>query len=144
MESAEPLLPEEVSPSDDAWRPEEEFDEEESPELSELSEEDEDDDESVSPLEPEPVPVLEPELELDEPVLPDAVVSASAAACIEPTRANTPAAAASVTAAAAAAVRRAPLRTAAAAPRSLPVMAAPLPSDALSRPTVGEQPERSL
>lgn len=137
MESAEPLLPEEVSPSDDAWSPEEEFDEEEPPELPE---EDEDDDESVSPLEPEPVLVLE--LELDEPVLPDAVVSASA--CIEPTSANTPAAAASVTAAAAAAVRRAPLRTAAAARRSLPVMAAPLPSDALSRPTVGEQPERSL
>ncbi|MFJ8023139.1 hypothetical protein [Streptomyces sp. NPDC096311] len=68
-----------------------------------------------------------PLLELDEPVpvaLPLAVVSASA--CIVPTRAKTPAAAASVTAAAAAAVRRAPLRTAAAAPRSLPVMAAPL------------------
>ncbi|MFC7258227.1 hypothetical protein [Streptomyces lutosisoli] len=141
MESAKPLLPEEVSPSDDAWRSEEEFDEEEPPELPEEDEEeDEDDDESVSLLEPEPVL----ELERDEPVLPDAVVSASAAACIEPTRANTPAAAASVTAAAAAAVRRAPLRTAAAAPRSLPVMAAPLPSDALSRPTVGEQPERSL
>jgi len=143
VESAEPLLPEEVSPSDDAWRPEEEFDEEEPPELPE---EDEDEDESVSLLEPELVLVSELvlELELVEPVLPDAVVSASAAACIEPTRANTPAAAASVTAAAAAAVRRAPLRTAAAAPRSLPVMAAPLPSDALSRPTVGEQPERSL
>ncbi|MFC9634655.1 hypothetical protein ACFTY8_36720 [Streptomyces mirabilis] len=47
-------------------------------------------------------------------VVPLAAMSASA--CIVPTRAKTPAAAASVTAAAAAAVRRAPLRTAAAAP----------------------------
>ncbi len=48
------------------------------------------------------------------------LVAVSASACIVPTRAKTPAAAASVTAAAAAAVRRAPLRTASAAPRSLP------------------------
>ncbi|MEU2427684.1 hypothetical protein ABZ619_43040 [Streptomyces sp. NPDC007851] len=61
-------------------------------------------------------PVPEPELLDVVPVVPLAVVSASA--CVEPTRANTPAAAASVTAAARAAVRRVPRRTAAAAPRS--------------------------
>lgn len=71
-----------------------------------------------------------------------AVVSASA--CIVPIRANTPAAAASVIAAVAAAVRRAPLRTAAAAPRSLVCKTVPLPSDAVSRPTVGERPEGKL
>lgn len=71
-----------------------------------------------------------------------AVVSASA--CIVPIRANTPAAAASVIAAVAAAVRRAPLRTAAAAPRSLVRKTVPLPSDAVSRPTVGERPEGKL
>ncbi|MBK3573729.1 hypothetical protein JHN63_07840 [Streptomyces sp. MBT65] len=76
-------------------------------------------------------------------VLPVAV-SASASDCIVPTRANTPAAAASVTAAVAAAMRRLPLRTAVAAPRSLTVMTVPLRSDALSRTTVGDQPERSL
>ncbi|KOU59268.1 hypothetical protein ADK57_34125 [Streptomyces sp. MMG1533] len=81
-----------------------------------------------------------------EGVVPLAVVLASA--CIVPTRANTPAAAASVTAAAAAAVRRVPLRTSAAAPRSLPlpVMAVPLRSrgDVVSPTTVGYGPERSL
>ncbi|MEV0476613.1 hypothetical protein [Streptomyces prunicolor] len=81
--------------------------------------------------------------ELVVPVLP-AAVSASASDCIVPTSANTPAAAASVIAAVAAAMRRLPLRTAVAAPRSLTVMTVPLRSDALSRPTVGDQPERSL
>ncbi|WOX12972.1 hypothetical protein [Streptomyces sp. N50] len=82
----------------------------------------------------------------DELVVPVllAAVSASASDCIVPTRANTPAAAASVIAAVAAAMRRFPLRTAVAAPRSLTVMTVPLRSDALSRPTVGDQPERSL
>ncbi|MER6208200.1 hypothetical protein [Streptomyces sp. NPDC001642] len=73
-----------------------------------------------------------------------AAVSASASDCTVPTRAKTPAAAASVIAAVAAAMRRFPLRTAVAAPRSLTVMTVPLRSDALSRPTVGDQPERSL
>lgn len=71
---------------------------------------------SVVPVSVDPVSELEPELELL--LVPLAVVSASA--CMVPTRANTPAAAASVTAAARAAVRRAPLRTAAAAPVPLP------------------------
>ncbi|GHI04481.1 hypothetical protein Scel_28020 [Streptomyces cellostaticus] len=57
------------------------------------------------------------------PVL--AVVSAPE--CTVPIRANIPAAADSVTAGATAAVRRAPLRTAAAAPRSLVCMTVPLP-----------------
>jgi hypothetical protein len=76
--------------------------------------------------------------------LPLAVELASA--CMVPIRANTPAAPASVTAAAKAAVRRAPLRTAAAAPRSssLVAMTVPLRSDVLSRTTVGERSERSL
>ncbi|MGQ4434692.1 MULTISPECIES: hypothetical protein [unclassified Streptomyces] len=72
-----------------------------------------------------------------------AAVSASASDCTVPTRAKTPAAAVSVIAAVAAAMRRFPLRTAVAAPRSLTVMTVPLRSDALSRPTVGDQPERS-
>jgi hypothetical protein len=82
----------------------------------------------------------------DELVVPVllAVVSASASDCIVPTRANTPAAAASVIAAVAAAMRRLPLRTAVAAPRSLTVMTDPLRSDSLSLTTVGDQPERSL
>lgn len=71
-----------------------------------------------------------------------AVVSASAR--IVPISANTAAQAASVIAAVAAAVRRAPLRTAAAAPRSLVRKTVPLRSDAVSRPTVGERPERKL
>ncbi|MFC3575248.1 hypothetical protein ACFOZ0_18595 [Streptomyces yaanensis] len=112
MESAEPL-PEDVRPSDDDWRLCEEEDDEsvESVESVELLDEDEellDDDEEVGSV---PLLLLP---ELVEPVLPLADVSASA--CIVPTRANTPAAAASVTAAAVAAVRRAPLRTAATAP----------------------------
>ncbi|WP_329552661.1 hypothetical protein [Streptomyces sp. NBC_00696] len=86
---------------------------------------------------------VEDDDELLVPVLL-AAVSASASDCTVPTRAKTPAAAASVTAAVAAAMRRFPLRTAVAAPRSLTVMTVPLRSDALSRPTVGDQPERSL
>ncbi|MFJ2892616.1 hypothetical protein ACIO53_41965 [Streptomyces sp. NPDC087305] len=86
---------------------------------------------------------VEDDDELLVPVLL-AAVSASASDCIVPTRAKTPAAAASVTAAVAAAMRRFPLRTAVAAPCSLTVMTVPLRSDALSRPTVGDQPERSL
>ena len=86
---------------------------------------------------------VEDDDELLVPVLL-AAVSASASDCIVPTRAKTPAAAASVIAAVAAAMRRFPLRTAVAAPRSLTVMTVPLRSDALSRPTVGDQPERSL
>ncbi|MGW3311801.1 hypothetical protein ACWDG9_35055 [Streptomyces sp. NPDC001073] len=86
---------------------------------------------------------VEDDDELLVPVLL-AAVSASASDCTVPTRAKTPAAAASVIAAVAAAMRRFPLRTAVAAPRSLTVMTVPLRSDALSRPTVGDQPERSL
>ena len=86
---------------------------------------------------------VEDDDELLVPVLL-AAVSASASDCTVPTRAKTPAAAANVIAAVAAAMRRFPLRTAVAAPRSLTVMTVPLRSDALSRPTVGDQPERSL
>ncbi|MGR3869374.1 hypothetical protein ACUXZZ_12355 [Streptomyces graminifolii] len=86
---------------------------------------------------------VEDDDELLVPVLL-AAVSASASDRTVPTKAKTPAAAASVTAAVTAAMRRLPLRTAVAAPRSLTVMAVPLRSDALSRPTVGDQPERSL
>ncbi|MGW3450024.1 hypothetical protein [Streptomyces sp. NPDC001076] len=147
MESAEPLP--EVSPSEEDWRSEE--DEEE-------DEDDEDDEESVDlEVEDEELSVFEVEselfpelLELDVVPLPLlAVVSASD--CIVPTRANTPAAAASVTAAARAAVRRVPRRTAAAAPLSpdfspctLSVMTDPLLRDSLSRITFGYRPERSL
>ncbi|MER7687811.1 hypothetical protein [Streptomyces sp. NPDC097610] len=111
-----------VGSADGAWRveSEEELDADAVDDADDVDAEVDDVDEVVAE---ESVPLLE----LDEPVpvvLPLAFVSASA--CIAPTRAKTPAAAASVTAAAAAAVRRAPLRTAAAAPRSLPVMAAPL------------------
>ncbi|MFE2419168.1 hypothetical protein [Streptomyces hokutonensis] len=118
-----------VTPDEDDWRSDEddEDEEDEEVELSDVEDADgEGDDELVV------VPVLL------------AVVSASVSDCIVPTRANTPAAAASVTAAVAAAMRRLPLRTAAAAPRSLTVMTVPLRSDALSRTTVGDQPERSL
>ncbi|MFI6468223.1 hypothetical protein [Streptomyces sp. NPDC050538] len=80
----------------------------------------------------------------DELLVPVLLAVVSASDCIVPTRAKTPAAAASVIAAVAAAMRRFPLRTAVAAPRSLTVMTVPLRSDALSRPTVGDQPERSL
>ncbi|WP_427919666.1 hypothetical protein [Streptomyces sp. cg40] len=128
MESVEP--PEDDVTPDDDWRSDEE-DEDDEDELSDVDELEEEadgegDDELVV------VPVLL------------AVVSASVSDCNVPTRANTPAAAASVTAAVAAAMRRLPLRTAAAAPRSLTVMTVPLRSDALSRTTVGDQPERSL
>ncbi|MFF3330109.1 hypothetical protein ACFYWX_11195 [Streptomyces sp. NPDC002888] len=86
-------------------------------ELPELSDDEVSDEDCVPPLLPlllvlELVPLL-------------AVVPASA--CIVPTRANTPAAAASVIAAATAAVRCAPLRTAAAAPCSLGLMTVPPP-----------------
>jgi hypothetical protein len=101
----------------------------------ESDEEDEDDDES----EDEPVEPVELDEESEVPL---AAVSASA--CMVPIRANIPAAAASVTAAATAAVRRVPLRTAAAAPHSLPVIGCSPPNDALSRQTFGEQPDRSL
>jgi hypothetical protein len=134
VESVE--LPEDdVTPDEDDWRSDEdEVDEEDEEEVEdELSDVDELEEEADG----------DGDDELVVPVLL-AVVSASAADCIVPTRANTPAAAASVTAAVAAAMRRLPLRTAAAAPRSLTVMAVPLRSDALSLTTVGEQPERSL
>ncbi|MFJ6899061.1 hypothetical protein [Streptomyces hokutonensis] len=124
MESVEP--PEDdVTPDEDDWRSDEDDDDED-------DEEDDDDDEADG--------------EGDELVVVVvlAAVSASVSDCNVPTRANTPAAAASVTAAVAAAMRRLPLRTAVAAPRSLAVMTVPLRSDALSRTTVGDQPERSL
>ena len=138
MESVEP--PEDdVTPDEDDCKSDDEDDDEVE------DEEDEDDDEvELSDVDE----VLEEadgegDDELVVPVLP-AAVSASASDCIVPTRANTPAAAASVIAAVAAAMRRLPLRTAVAAPRSLTAMTVPLRSDALSRPTVGDQPERSL
>ncbi|MEV5847364.1 hypothetical protein AB0M32_35910 [Streptomyces sp. NPDC051985] len=132
----------EVRPSEEDWRSE---DDEEDEDEEEDEEEDDEDDE----VEVEELSLLEPEL-LSEvlllvvvplPLL--AVVSASD--CIVPTRANTPADAASVIAAARAAVRLVPLRTAAAAPRcSLSVMTDPLLRDCLSRITFGYRPERSL
>ncbi|MFG2958779.1 hypothetical protein ACGF5O_34330 [Streptomyces sp. NPDC048291] len=140
----------EVRPSEEDWRSEED----ELEELEELDEpdepvdfEEEDEELSVSEDELELLPEL---LELDVVPLPLlAVVSASD--CIVPTRANTPAAAASVTAAARAAVRRVPRRTAATAPLSpdfspctLSVMTDPLLRDSLSRITFGYRPERSL
>ncbi|KUN79359.1 hypothetical protein [Streptomyces griseoruber] len=143
MESAEP-------PEEEVRPPE--------PSEEELLDESSEPEESVEPDEPdEPEESVEPDelLELSElsesllvlelelvPLLADVVASA----CRVPIRANTPAAPASVTAAAKAAVRRAPLRTAAAAPRSssLVAMTVPLRSDVLSRTTVGERPERSL
>ncbi|MBK3568941.1 MULTISPECIES: hypothetical protein [unclassified Streptomyces] len=135
MESVEP--PEDdVTPDEDDWRSDEE-DEDDEDELSDV-EELEELDESVEEADGEGDDEL-----VVVPVLL-AVVSASASDCNVPTRANTPAAAASVTAAVAAAMRRLPLRTAVAAPRSLTVMTVPLRSDALSRTTVGDQPERSL
>ncbi|MBT2676394.1 hypothetical protein J7E95_37550 [Streptomyces sp. ISL-14] len=89
-----------------------------------------------------PLDVLLELLELLDPALPLAVVSASV--CMVPIRAKTPAVAASVIATAVAAVRCAPPRTAAAAPLSLVRKTVPLHSDALSRPTVGERPEGKL
>ena len=133
MESVE-LPDEDDTPLEDAWRSEDE--EEEDDEDDELSEE------GLLVESPEEVEdeEVEDEEDDDEPVSVLAVVSD----CIVPTRANTPAAAASVTAAVAAAMRRLPLRTAVAAPLSLTVMTVPLRSDALSLTTVGDQPERSL
>ena len=130
MESVEP--PEDdVTPDEDDWRSDEDDDDDEDDEEDD-DEADGDDDEADG--------------EGDELVVVVvlAAVSASVSDCNVPTRANTPAAAASVTAAVAAAMRRLPLRTAVAAPRSLTVMTVPLRSDALSRTTVGDQPERSL
>jgi hypothetical protein len=133
VESVE-LPDEDDTPLEDAWRSEDE--EEEDDEDDELSEE------GLLVESPEEVEdeEVEDEEDDDEPVSVLAVVSD----CIVPTRANTPAAAASVTAAVAAAMRRLPLRTAVAAPLSLTVMTVPLRSDALSLTTVGDQPERSL
>ena len=135
MESVEP--PEDdVTPDEDVDVEDEEDEEDEDDVEVELS----DVDEVLEEADGEGVEVDD---ELLVPVLL-AAVSASASDCIVPTRAKTPAAAASVIAAVAAAMRRFPLRTAVAAPRSLTVMTVPLRSDALSRPTVGDQPERSL
>ncbi|MGW3291853.1 hypothetical protein ACWDR3_45260 [Streptomyces sp. NPDC001002] len=130
MESVEPPLEEVRPPLEDA-----------------LSDED-DDELSVDE------PPLDELLDVDESVvllllllslLVDVVVEdALVFVSIVPMSANIPAAAAKVTAAAVAAVRRAPLRTAAAAPRSLLFMAVPLPGDSVSPTTVGELPERSL
>ncbi|RPE40193.1 hypothetical protein EDD90_3229 [Streptomyces sp. Ag109_O5-1] len=148
MESEEPLP--EVSPSEEDCRSDE--DDEDDDELDESVDLDDEDDEveELSVLELELLPEL---LALDVVPLPLAAVSASD--CTVPTRANTPAAAASVTAAARAAVRRVPRRTAAAAPFSpcrslgclrctLSVMTDPLLRDSLSRITFGYRPERSL
>lgn len=132
----------EVSPSEEDRRSEDD-------ELEELDESVDWEDEEVSVLEAESE--LFPELlELD--VVPVPLLAAvSASDCMVPTRANTPAAAASVTAAARAAVRRVPRRTAATAPLSrdfspctLSVMTDPLLRDSLSRITFGHRPERSL
>ncbi|MFD4879351.1 hypothetical protein ACFWOB_39175 [Streptomyces sp. NPDC058420] len=140
MESVEPP-DEDVTPDEDDWRSDEDEEDED-------DEDDEDDGDDVEVELSDVDEVLEDadgegDDELVVPVLL-AAVSASASDCTVPTRANTPAAAASVTAAVTAAMRRLPLRTAVAAPRSLTVMTVPLRSDALSRPTVGDQPERSL
>ncbi|MEU5309942.1 hypothetical protein [Streptomyces sp. NPDC021562] len=107
MVSAEPLP--ELSPPEEDWRSEEEEEDDEVDEVDEDEAEDDEDDEL-------PVPAPESELLDVVPVVLFAVVAASD--CTVPTRANTPAAAASVTAADRAAVRRAPRRTTAAAPRS--------------------------
>ncbi|MFK0112625.1 hypothetical protein [Streptomyces sp. NPDC091217] len=146
----------EVSPPEEDCRSEEDDDEDDEDD-DELDESVDLDDDEVE-VEVEELSVLEPELlpellALDVVPLLLAVVSASD--CIVPTRANTPAAAASVTAAARAAVRRVPRRTAAAAPFSpcrspgclrctLSVMTDPLLRDSLSRITFGYRPERSL
>ncbi|MFJ8059732.1 hypothetical protein [Streptomyces sp. NPDC096142] len=146
MESVEPP-DEDVTPDDD-WRSDEDEDDDEDDEEDEDDEDDSDDEDDVV-LEPSDVDAVveDADGEGDDDVVvpvPLAAVSASASDRTVPTRANTPAAAASVTAAVTAAMRRLPLRTAVAAPRSLTVMTVPLRSDALSRPTVGDQPERSL
>ncbi|MEV7982700.1 hypothetical protein [Streptomyces sp. NPDC086519] len=88
-----------MRPPEEDWRFEEEFDDEEL---------------SVPELELEPEPVLP--LVLD--VVPLLLDVAWASDCMVPTRANTPAVAASTTVAARAAVRRVPRRTAATAPLS--------------------------
>ncbi|MGI5458414.1 hypothetical protein ACQEWB_35605 [Streptomyces sp. CA-249302] len=134
MESEEPLPLEDVSPLEED---EESLEDELLEDDEVLSDEDEvldDEDELVSLL----LLLLDPVSLL---VVEDAAL---VSVFIVPINANIPAAAARVTAAAVAAVRRAPLRTAAAAPRSLVVMTVPLPSDALSRTKVGQRPERSL
>jgi hypothetical protein len=90
----------------------------------------------VESAEPLPLGAVRPPDEEDELVLPSPdwldplllfVVedTAPVSVCIVPISANVPATAASVTAVAVAAVRRAPLRTAATAPRSLFVIAVP-------------------
>jgi hypothetical protein len=126
VESAEPLPSAEV-------RPPPEEDEELSEELLEADESLDEDELSEDELPAElsvPAsllslpPLLSPLLALE---LVPWVAEVSASACMVPMRAKTPAVAASVTAAATAAVRRAPLRTSAAAPRSLVVMTVPLP-----------------
>ncbi|MFC8515084.1 hypothetical protein [Streptomyces sp. NPDC057257] len=119
-------------PPEDEVRPEE-------PELFELLEVSEveellDDEDDVSVL----------LLELDVLVPVSLLADAELSDCMVPISANIPAAAASVVAAVSAAMRRVPLRTAAAAPRSLVVMTVPLRSDVLSRTTFGERSERSL
>jgi hypothetical protein len=131
---------ESVEPPEDDVTPDEDEDVED-----EEDEDDEDDEEVELSVVDEVLEEADGEGD-DELVVPVllAVVSASASDCIVPTRANTPAAAASVIAAVAAAMRRLPLRTAVAAPRSLTVMTVPLRSDSLSLTTVGDQPERSL
>ncbi|MEU1167107.1 hypothetical protein ABZ372_45170 [Streptomyces sp. NPDC005921] len=135
----------EVRPSEEDWRSEDEEDEDEDDEDDEEDDEVEDevdvDVDELSLLEPELLSAVLLLVVVPLPLL--AVVSASD--CIVPTRANTPADAASVIAAARAAVRLVPLRTAAAAPRcSLSVMTDPLLRDCLSRITFGYRPERSL
>ncbi|MFJ2605903.1 hypothetical protein ACIO13_13130 [Streptomyces sp. NPDC087425] len=129
MESLEP-----PEPLEDEVRPDDE--EEDDEELSVVDCELSSDDVELS--------VVVDELSVDFTLLLVVVDDAWVSVCIVPMRANIPAAAARVIAAAVAAVRRAPLRTAAAAPRSLLVIAVPLRSDVVSRPTVGERPERSL
>ncbi|MFD8724035.1 hypothetical protein ACFV2H_40295 [Streptomyces sp. NPDC059629] len=144
-----------VSPSEEDCRSEE--DDEDDEDDDELDESVDLDDE-VDEVEVEELSVLElellPEL-LALDVVPLLLAAVSASDCTVPTRANTPAAAASVTAAAKAAVRRVPRRTAATAPSSpcrspgclrctLSVMTDPLLRDSLSRITFGYRPERSL
>jgi hypothetical protein len=121
VESAEPLPSAEV-------RPPPEEDEELSEELLEADESLDEDELPAELSVPASLlslpPLLSPLLALE---LVPLVAEVSASACMVPMRAKTPAVAASVTAAATAAVRRAPLRTSAAAPRSLVVMTVPLP-----------------
>ncbi|GAA0358559.1 hypothetical protein GCM10009540_93650 [Streptomyces turgidiscabies] len=124
VESAEPE--EDVRSSEEDWRPLD-VESEESVESEDVEDElsDVDDVDDVSVVVSVLVSVLLLELDVESEV---ELALALASDSIVPTRANTPAAAASETAAATAAVRRIPLRTAAAAPRtrSLTVMAVPL------------------